>query len=653
MKEWYSAAEIADLGLPDLPGTKRGVNLMAQRAGWASAVNLRGEGLTRPRQANGAEYHYSLWPRRAQTELLRRETAARKAAAAAAQPGQAERKGSREAWAWFDALPEKRKAVARERLALLEQVAALKRGGLRVNDAVHTTAEQNRVAASTLYAWQAMVEGLPATDWLPALAPQWSGRIATAACDPRAWEALKADYLRLSKPSFETCFRRLQQLAEAQGWPLPSGRSLRRRIEREIPLPVRVLTREGAEALGRLYPPQERDRSMFHALEAVNADGHKWDVFVRWPDGTVGRPLMVAIQDLYSNKLLAWRVDRSENSDAVRLAFRDVFERFGIPELAWLDNGRGFASKWITGGTPNRYRFKVKAEEPSGILTQLGVEVHWTRPYSGQSKPIERAFRDLCDAIAKHPAFEGAYTGNKPDAKPENYASRAIPLADFLRVVEQGIRLHNARPARRTRVCGGTLSFDQAFEASYAQALIRKAGPEQLRMCLLAAEAVRAERESGAVRLLGNRYWAECLQAHRGEAVTVRFDPDRLHEPVHLYRLDGRYIGAAECLEAAGFADTGAARDHNRKRAAFVKATREAAALEKQLSLDELVRLLPEVAEPEPQPPSAVRLVAAGGGAAQAAAVPNPDTDTEALSDDDVERLFARGLRLVESSRDT
>ena len=61
---------------------------------------------------------------------------------------------------------------------------------------------------------------------------------------------------------------------------------------------------------------------------------------------------MVAFQDLYSGKMVAWRVDRTENSNCVRLAFGDLVERHGIPEYCWLDNGRNFAAKWLTGGTP-------------------------------------------------------------------------------------------------------------------------------------------------------------------------------------------------------------------------------------------------------------------------------------------------------------
>jgi hypothetical protein len=45
---------------------------------------------------------------------------------------------------------------------------------------------------------------------------------------------------------------------------------------------------------------------------------------------------------------------------------------FGIPVHCVLDNGRGFASKWITGGNATRFRFKVQAEDPTGLLVGLG-----------------------------------------------------------------------------------------------------------------------------------------------------------------------------------------------------------------------------------------------------------------------------------------
>ncbi len=417
-----------------------------------------------------------------------------------------------------------------------------------------------------------------------------------------AWDFIRSDYLRPEAPCVAACYERLVRVAAERGWRVPSIRTIYRRME-QIPLPVRLLAREGAERLKQAYPAQERDRSVFQALDAVNADGHKFDVFCVWPDGTIARPVMLAWQDLASGKLLSHRVDRTEHSDLVRLSFGDLIDRWGIPGAAWLDNGRGFASKLITGGVANRYRFKVRDEDPLGIIAQMGVTVHWTTPYAGQSKPIERAFRDLCEYVARHPAFAGAYTGNAPNAKPENYRSRAVPIDEFLAVLEQEIRAHNARPGRRTQAAAGRRSFDDVFAESYERAPIRHATAEQRRLWLLAAEGVSAAKVDASVRLAGNRYWCEALSSYAGERLVIRFDPDALHGSVHCYTLAGAYIGEAACIQAAGFNDTAAAREHAQQRKRWMRAQRDQLAAEKRMDAAALARLLPDPAHDDtPQP---------------------------------------------------
>ena len=417
---------------------------------------------------------------------------------------------------------------------------------------------------------------------------------------------------------------------------MPSARTLERRLL-DIPEATRVFARQGGEALKRMYPAQERSRAHFHALEAINVDGHKWDVFVKWPDGEIVRPMMVAFQDLYSGKMLSWRIDKSENKEATRLAFGDLVEQFGIPEHCWLDNGRAFASKWITGGTPNRYRFKVRDEDPVGLLPLLGVEPHWTNPYSGQSKPIERAFRDFAGDVAKHPKFAGAYVGNSPMAKPENYGATAVPLDVFLAVIGEAVAEHNARPGRETAVCNGR-SFDQAFAESYATAPIRKAAPAQRRLWLLAAEGVLCARTDGSIRLEGNRFWAEFLSGHRGKRVAVRFDPQSLHDDLHVYAQDGRYLGAAPVIEAVGFDNADAARAHNRARNAFLRGVKMQADAEKRMTIEQVAAALPAAEAPAPLNTKIVRPVFGN-----TALKPREDLAEQS----EAEILLMRGLRAV------
>ncbi|MFT8896736.1 MAG: transposase domain-containing protein [Acetobacter sp.] len=580
---WFSLAELAEMKLPGMPGTTRGILKQATCESWF--VSERDGQTWRKRDGRGGGFEVTPYhlPLEARVALQLRVSAE-------VSPEEKSREQASvrdDLWRRYEALPDRLKAKAQRAFRVLDAVETLVLAGTRKSIAVDLVARTEGISRATIHYWYVDVRGFEKGDWLPALAPHYAGREKSAECPAEAWEMLKADYLRLEQPRFSDCYRRLQRVCGERGWTLPSEKTLKRRMD-ALPAPVLVLARKGVDALKRLYPAQKRDRGYFHALEAVNADGHKWDVFVRWPDGVIGRPVMCAFQDLYSGMILSWRVDRSENKEAVRLAFGDMVEEFGIPSMCFLDNGRNFASKWLTGGIENRFRFKVRDDDPVGILPQLGVDVHWTTPYSGQSKPIERAFRDMAQNVAKHPNFAGAWTGNTPMAKPENYASTAIPIELFLETISVEIREHNARVGRRTAVCGGKLSFQQAFAASYAASPITQATAEQRRLWLMAAEAIRVDRRDGTITLLENRYWADFLLEHRGQKVVVRFDPQNLQADLHVYRIDGTYLGAAGCHEAVGFADVDAARAHGQARRSFMRATREAMAAEKTLSLGEL-----------------------------------------------------------------
>jgi hypothetical protein len=606
-----------------MPTTERGVRIRAERAAWRRR--------RRAGRGGGYEYHVSSLPDTARAALraatdLDPSATARSVASVeppAACPPIATRDlcpvvqasaglfysagRARDLWARFDRLPDRLKARARRRLAAIEAAAALEAAGMTRRDAFAHAAREHGCSARNLWRLHGAVAGHDRADWLPLLAPAHRGRAATSEVSVEAWDYFRADYLRLEQPTAQGCYERLERAAAARGWTVPAIKTLMRKLTREIARPAIILARQGAEDLKRAYPAQERDRSVFRALEAVNADGHRFDVFVKWPDGEIARPLMVAWQDLLSGKILAHRVDRTENADLVRLSFGDVVEELGIPGSAYLDNGRGFASKWMTGRMAHRFRFKILPEEPAGILTTLlGADnVHWTTPYHGQAKPIERAFRDMCEYVAKHPALAGAYTGNKPDAKPENYGSRAVPLAEFLALLEQEIAAHNARLGRRGGVCNGR-SFDQVFSESYERSAIKKATAEQRRLFLLAAEGVSGSRVDGSVHLGDNRYWSEALAQYAGRPLVVRFDPQALHGLVHCYTPDGRFVAEAPCVQAAGFNDTAAAREHARNRKVWMRAAREQLGAERRMSAIEAAGKLPAPPAPAAKPESKV-----------------------------------------------
>ena len=635
---WFSAADLAEMALPGLPGDKRSIARRAKDERWYSKADADGGLLVRPRRGHGGghEFHASLLPPAAQLELARRGLIAK--------PQTSEnRSEDRHGWRWFEQQTAKVREVAQFRLDIVSEIEVLVAAGATKTAAVAEIAAERSVGKATLWNWLRAVDGIDAANRLPALAPRRKGGGSEAEIDEGLWTVFKSDWLRPSQPTLTSCYDRTAKIAAERGLSMPSARTFSRRLKRELPRDVVKLKREGAEALRRAQPAQRRSVADMHALECVNIDGHKFDVFVRSPEtGKPIRPIMVAIQDIYSRKVVAWRLSLTENAAAVRLVFADLFREFGIPMACVLDNGRGFASKWITGGAKSRFRFKIRDEDPTGLLTGLGIDIHWALPYRGQSKPIERAFRDMCDRIAKHPAMEGAYTGNSPVAKPDNYGSRAIEWDEFVAHVDNGVRDHNARPNRRGGVCKGR-SFDRTFAESYAIAPIKKADDAQLRMALLAADQKLVNRTTGEIALFGNRYWSTEIGALAGQKVTVRFDPDNLHSEIHVYDREGRFLGTAPVIADTGFSDSDAAKRSAKLTANVGKATKAAIEAQQLLDADQVAALQPDAPKPITPEPSVVRIARHRGTAGAAAAAMKPHQEEQ---EDRQTRVF-NALRLV------
>jgi hypothetical protein len=431
-------------------------------------------------------------------------------------------------------------------------------------------------------------------DWPVALAPGHEGSECNAEISPAAYEWIKAEYFKLSRPEVMHVYRRARRLAPEQGWTLPSYSTVNRRLKGE-PYWFRVFMREGEEALRSLYPRQQRDYSMLRLHEIWCCDGRKADVFCRWEDGAIGRPIVIPWMEVRSRTILGHVIARVESADSVRLAFKAAADKcHAIPEFALLDNSRAFASKLLTGGAPNRFRFKVKEEDIPGILTLLGVRVIWALPYSGRSKPIESFFRHLAEAEKR---FDGAYCGNRPETRPEDCnPANAVPIGQYRSLVRETFEAYHHQPHRGDAM--GGRSPHQVYQEELAQCRPRQPTREQLRLCLLPAERVRLDRNTGGVRVMGNRYWSESLtELPRDRDYVVRFNPEDAAEPVAVY--DGeRFICEAAMWGRTGFRNREAAQASALGRRQFEKGRREQAAAHRKMSKARTWSTVPDVPDP-------------------------------------------------------
>ncbi|PZU18932.1 MAG: transposase [Shinella sp.] len=616
MKEWFTIAELAELKLPDMPSSVSKVHELAIRDGWKTGPHCR----KLERRGGGFEYHMSLLPHRAQVKLsaILHKDEARE---------ETREKRKRLYWAAWEAMTDDHRMICHFRHNVLTSVEL----ALETNRHSDTPSSKEAILAtilgkyevsvSTYYVWQRAVSNVDPEDWLPALAPSYTvdGEIKCkqAEVHPEAWSAFKSDYLRPEGSGFSSCYRRVEAVAKKKGWaPWPSERALRRRLDAEVDKAVQVYARKGQKKAEALYPPQVRTKDHLHALQIVNTDGHKIDLFT-WAPWNTRHPvrlILIGIQDIYSGKILSWRLAAAETWDVVRACIGDMIEDYGIPEKFYMDNGRAFASNAISGGSAQRNRFRkskkkanrfgIDEEEVGGILVNFGIEPHFTRPYAGQSKPIERAWKDLAEEIAKHPAMSGAYTGNTPDAKPENYGKRAVPLEVLQAHVADRIAEHNARTGRKAATAKGR-SFDQTFEESFRHpgTIIRRATDAQRDFWMLAEKVVTARKDRGAIHYLDNIYWSPELIQWAQKKVKIRFDPDALHDPIKVYAPDGRLICAAPCTEKGRFDDVEAAHVHARNRKTFLKRQKDLLDAHRTLAADELAELYETGEKAEPKKP--------------------------------------------------
>jgi AraC-like DNA-binding protein len=599
----YSTQQIAAaLGVDE-----RSVRRRAEREGWQPCG----------KQGKANLYRIQDLPPATRAHLLLKEQRDQRAAALPAGHGPVNAVDSLDydpdsLWAYYERRTFAAKDEADARLKLLLAVEELVEHGLALTEARAQVATQSGVSERTLARYAKAVEGYAACDRLPVLLPGYAGRQAHAPMDIEAWDFFRADYLRDDHPTLSSCYQRLKGMAKKKGWNIPSEATLARRVKREIPRQVLILTRHGEKALEQALPAQERDKTPLKALEWINGDGYKHNVFVKFPDGSIERPKTWFWQDVYSGMILGWRTDLTENTDMIRLACLDVFEKYGLPDNhVLIDNTRAAANKWMTGGIANRFRFKVKPADPVGLLPGLGLKVHWATPGWGQSKPIERAFGvgGVGEYVDKHPLCSGAWCGNNPQAKPESYGSRAVDFTVFQQALSEGIATWNAISGRRTEVCRGQLSYEQAFFESYKSHAVRRLSESQRRMFLLCAEKIRVAADGTFKMQAGkgfgvgqNRYGGEKIFAYAGQKIVVRFDPQNLHGQVYCYTLAGLEIGVAECIQAVGFGDSSKAREHQRARRQVVKHTKEIHKAQQRMSALEVGEMLLAHAEPPPAP---------------------------------------------------
>ncbi|EHK89852.1 transposase domain-containing protein [Aggregatibacter actinomycetemcomitans] len=662
IKAYYSAAELVELKLKSLPTAHKNIIDKAKREGWK----------TQKRFGRGGGYEYAVksMPEDVQAEIA---VKTHQKSAVENSPVSVSADISVDAqllWASYEKSTEKQQSKAQMKLRLMCAVAELVSADVKVMDALALVAEKHNqsnakaVSVGSLKNWWYAVKDAERSLWLPLLVGYQtaSGEHREAEFSADAWAFFRADYFRNERPQFGSCYERLKRAANANGWVIPSASSIKRKIEREVPKTHQVYLRKGEYAMSRMFPSMVRTVADMQAMEWVNGDGYKHNVWVEWHNGHIIRPKTWLWQDVRTRMILAYRCDESENTNMIRLALLDVVNKYGIPKHLTIDNTKAAANKKMTGGVKNRYRFKVREDEVMGIIPALGIQLHWTTVRygrgRGQAKPIERAFSHggLGELVDKHPSLAGYHAGDNALDKPDNYQGNkaGVDYDTFILALEEGIQMFNERMKRETEICRGELSFKQAFERDFALAEKRYATPEQMRYLLTLHEEVTLKdsgtfelKAGGKVNDLQNRYEAYELIGTGHKRVVVRYDPNNLHDAVWVYSLTGEYLAEAHCSADVAFDNTQAAQDYSRKEREFVRLTKKAAKAAQDMAIQEAARYLPEVEFEETEEAEAQmwEVIKDGTALRKVEAVPDDEEENE------FEQTLQRGIAMLKKEK--
>lgn len=553
-KTHYSAAELAGMGLPGLPGTKRGIEKMATRAGWSfREVAARG-GRTGTRR----EYAVASLPAAARQALLERQieraiqshsgAGVSPAPALPAAPPSPTLAGLLIPQACADLTDRQRT----ERDARAGVVQAIRRfqleAGCSQEAAMHAllaTAASGRADPIIVRSLQLARDGRGRKgNGLPAIRTlkRWLGagdltpRIAQRDMTIPPWAKVFLErYQQPQKPSVDAAYRdACNAWAPAER---PSIHQVRRFLDK-LGTVTREKGRMGPRELKNIRPFIRRDFSHLEPNDIWTADGHTFDAEVQHPlHGRPFRPEITPMLDIGTRRCTGWSVDLAESGAAVADALRHAVERNGIPAILYVDNGSG-------------YKNAMLSDEATGLMGRIGTEIKHSLPYNSQARGvIERFHQVLVKAAKRLPSYVGAAMDREARLQQFKLTRKAlkhggamplIPWDVFVAFVDEVIAEYNARPHRTLKGTSPDLAW-RAFEARGWEAHTLAAED----VATLFRPRVTRTIARAEINLFTNIYFARELEEFHGIEAQIAYD---IHDPsrIWVYTPEGRFVCEAQ-----------------------------------------------------------------------------------------------------------
>ena len=352
----------------------------------------------------------------------------------------------------------------------------------------------------------------------------------------------------------EMLYGKLKEVAQLNGWGrIPSYQSVARYInylmEDEGMKNAWFLAAKGErEYRNRVMVKGRRDTKGLQVMQIVMGDEHTFDCWVSYkqPNGKVVaiRPKLVAWIDMRSRALLGDVVCKDGNSDILKHSLLKLIyhDAGSVPQYIYIDNGRDYTSKSMTGYDRKSRRRDKQEDKMSGYFDDMArgfyrsigiIDDHEALPYRPWSKgQIERFFGSVCNAFTKwFSSYTGTLTGSKTDAKVDKDIQRMLEAGELLTMEEFYAAweewLHGVYMKKEHRGLKKAGEEWKTPEGVFENAeRYFKAAPPKSYATMLMMKSDNAYVYPTGISRFGYEYRSDELCPYIGESVNIKYDPE-------------------------------------------------------------------------------------------------------------------------------
>ena len=388
---------------------------------------------------------------------------------------------------------------------------------------------------------------------------------------PEVLELAKSLYFNKNKPKMTVVW---EKVLETFGEKVIGYGTLRNYLNNDINIIEKDKARMGKKEFKDAHSPYiVRSYDDIKAGDIWMSDGHDLEMMCyrgnkKKANGEryFGSPKIIVWIDVKSRLITGWTLAWTETSEAIAIALKRGIEKYGMPKGLYTDNGAAYKSKVLKG-----------SEELDGIYATLGLKVRHALPYNAQAKHIERWFVDFKESFTKDSL---TYKGGNIVERPEHMKGfgmqklskgQLLEQEELERYIERWIEKKNhfyyalrraaGLKAHRGRGMNNRTPLE-IYNEECPEGNRQMISPDKLRLLFL-YEELRTVQQNG-IEYLGNTYIHDLLYYNQGERVKIKYDPHNL-ESIYVYLNTGEFLCKADKLQAAGWNDVTAIKEHKKR----------------------------------------------------------------------------------------